>query len=492
MSTFRKLTVCGEDISEFSLYVDGDSSVNSKVPIKTVTLAEKLSALFNEKYIGKALPIAEEMGSGNYIVLSAHSTNANAYSVKIENGNIYITGNYLSITDAFDHFTEKILGDGEERELDLTSEYNYEGSMGFKVPYTAEQLKELFKLSQERGDMIISGTHTWGSWGNGSQVGDTWGHSLKMCGHCAAILELDVGRYSVYAPSHPGVDTLSDFDLSMIVAESAKFINAGGIISVCIHMCNPLMNAEDKVFYRGRLGSNEVADELLTEGTELNGKLYKTLEPTIRLLKAFKENGLPFMFRPLHEVNGDWFWWCINQKQDVYLSRDIIVRFWKLFYKLLTVELGIDNAVWIYSPSSNASDGAYKPSNLYAYPGDEYVDVVGCDWYTGGDYEIEKCSTFENLQSTDKPIALTEFGPGDGSKFAIKNEEGKIVGFDFTGLDFLEILQNLRSRGKKICYFLTWTYARSTATMKESKALLESDIVMNLEDLASYWKKLNG
>lgn len=492
MSVFKKLTVCGADICDFSVFVDGDISFNTKVPIKTVTLAEKLCELFEKKYIGKALPAAAEMGIGKYIVLSGHSTDVNAYSVKIENGNIYINGNFLSVEKAFEHFTEKMLGDGEDRELDLTPDDNFEGSMGFNIPYTAEQLKDLFKLSQERGDMIISGTHTWGSWGNGSQVCDTWSYSLKMCGHCAAILELDVGRYSVYAPSHPGFDTMSDFDLSMIVSESAKFIDAGGIISVCIHMCNPLMNAADKVFYRGRLGSNETANELLTKGTELNKKLYETLDPTIRLLRAFKENGLPFMFRPLHEINGDWFWWCINQKEDVYLTRDIMVRFWKFFYELLTKELGINNAVWIYSPSGNAPDAAYKPSNLYAYPGDEYVDVVGCDWYTGGDYEIEKYSTYENLAALEKPIALTEFGPGDGSKYAIRNEEGKITGFDFTGLEFLEILENLKARGKKICYFLTWTYGRSTGAMKESKALLESDIVMSLDDVAAYWKKLNG
>ncbi len=88
MSVFEKLTVSGKDISNFSIYVDGDSSVNSKVSIKTVTYAEKLSALFEEKYIGKALPIAEKAENGNYIVLSGHSTDANAYSVKILNGNI--------------------------------------------------------------------------------------------------------------------------------------------------------------------------------------------------------------------------------------------------------------------------------------------------------------------------------------------------------------------------------------------------------------------
>ena len=491
MSVFKKLTVCGTDIEKFSIYVDGDSSVNSKVPIKTVTYAEKLSVLFEEKYIGVSLPIADKMDGGNYIVLSGHSTDANAYSVRIADGNIYIEGNFLSVTKAFEYFTEKMLGDGEGRELSLTEKDSFEGSMGYTVPYSAEQLKDLFKLSHERGDMIISGTHTWGSWGNGSQVGDTWGYSIEKCGHCAAILELDLGRFSVYCPPHAGVDTLSDFDLSMMVAESAKFIDAGGIISICIHMSNPLMNAADNVFYRGRLGSNEMADELLTKGTELNKKLYETLDPTIRLLKALKQNGLPFMFRPLHEINGDWFWWCINQKEDVYLSREIMVRFWKFFYTLVTEELSIDNAVWIYSPSANDKDASYKPSNLYAYPGDEYVDVVGCDWYTGGNYEIEMNSTYENLASTDKPIALTEFGPGDYSKYAVRNEEGKLVSFNFTGYDFLEILENLRSRGKKICYFLTWTYNRSTGTMPDSKALLESDIVMSLEDVSEYWKKIN-
>ena len=160
MSVFKKLTVCGTDIEKVSIYVDGDSSVNSKVPIKTVTYAEKLSVLFEEKYIGVSLPIADKMDGGNYIVLSGHSTDANAYSVRIAEGNIYIEGNFLSVTKAFEYFTEKMLGDGEGRELSLTEKDSFEGSMGYTVPYSAEQLNDLFQLSQERGDMIMSGTDT--------------------------------------------------------------------------------------------------------------------------------------------------------------------------------------------------------------------------------------------------------------------------------------------------------------------------------------------
>ncbi|MBE6538012.1 MAG: hypothetical protein E7671_00920 [Ruminococcaceae bacterium] len=52
----------------------------------------------------------------------------------------------------------------------------------------------------------------------------------------------------------------------------------------------------------------------MTDGTELNEGFKETVDGMRRLTQAFKANGIPFVFRPFHELNGDWFWWCSIQR----------------------------------------------------------------------------------------------------------------------------------------------------------------------------------
>ena len=124
------------------------------------------------------------------------------------------------------------------------------------------------------------------------------------------------------------------------------------------------------------------------------------------------ENGKPFgvVFRPWHEMTGGWFWWGLpncNPEDYKYL--------WTEMRRIFDEEK-VDNVVWSYSPDRVNSEEQY----LAAYPGDDYVDVLGCDVYEfdaeGGDKTYREAANTSLFVMTnlarkhDKIPAFTETG----------------------------------------------------------------------------------
>lgn len=162
------LTIDGVDISEFAYFSDAGNYSYAE-PVRKIDLfAERANEVFAGELIGiEGLPVAETMEEGgHYIVVSAHSSLVNPYSIKIENGNLYITGSSLSVDAAFDALVSDVIGYTEDTEeqgktVDLTAANNTDGSMGLTVPYTKDELLKLFKEVYEDDTKIISGTHAW-------------------------------------------------------------------------------------------------------------------------------------------------------------------------------------------------------------------------------------------------------------------------------------------------------------------------------------------
>ena len=68
---------------------------------------------------------------------------------------------------------------------------------------------------------------------------------------------------------------------------------------------------------------------------------------------------------------------------------------WIYVYEYFEEECGLTNLLWEYSPSTSTHMDV-----MYLYPGDEYCDMVGIDWYTNGTFEIDQdgflCQTYGN------------------------------------------------------------------------------------------------
>jgi mannan endo-1,4-beta-mannosidase len=163
------------------------------------------------------------------------------------------------------------------------------------------------------------------------------------------------------------------------------------------------------------------------------------------VIPVFRELGFPLVFRPFHEMNGNWFWWGTDNCTPE--------EYQKLFR--ITVDYlrknKINNLLIAWSVNVDVS--------FEHYPGNDYVDILGLDSYEPG---IEPWNPMEKFiaslgQLTDyaakhqKVAALTETGcRKENGKFRYSDKYPK-----FWTEHILEpILADVKA--KRIVWMLSW------------------------------------
>ena len=109
--------------------------------------------------------------------------------------------------------------------------------------------------------------------------------------------------------------------------------------------------------------------------------------------------GFTIIFRPLHEMNGDWFWWgtqTANHSSELYIA----------LYQMTVdyIRERTDHVLFAWSPN--------YPFDQSYYPGDGYVDVVGLDYYIPGKSSLKNAliELTDFAEQHGKIAALTETG----------------------------------------------------------------------------------
>lgn len=93
-------------------------------------------------------------------------------------------------------------------------------------------------------------------------------------------------------------------------------------------------------------------------------------------LKGSKGELIPVIFRPFHELTGNWFWWTKNT-----CTPDEFKALWKFTVDYLTNKKQVHNFIYMYNTSGFESKQAF----LERYPGDDYADMISFDSYQYGD-----------------------------------------------------------------------------------------------------------
>jgi mannan endo-1,4-beta-mannosidase len=164
------------------------------------------------------------------------------------------------------------------------------------------------------------------------------------------------------------------------------------------------------------------------------------LDKVITIINQDLKNGndtIPIVFRPFHEMNGNWFWWG-NAATSAANYRALYA---------LTVDYVKDrtkSVLFCWSPN--------LPLDFNYYPGDEYVDLVGLDYY-----EINAATLRTQLGS------LVDFAE-QHDKIAVLSETGNRVTGDNASLYWNEtvlpaILNDPAEKAWKIGWLLTWINA---------------------------------
>lgn len=160
--------------------------------------------------------------------------------------------------------------------------------------------------------------------------------------------------------------------------------------------------------YQGSANYNFYADKTTfdaskatVEGTYENNIVKADLEKIANNLLLLKNKNIPVIWRPLHEASGNvgiggtaWFWWGTKGSEN-------FKKLWVMMFDTFKAK-GLNNLIWVWTTQIN--DASW-------YPGDNYVDIIGCDEYNKTDLNAVK-TDYNSLVQTypNKIIALSEFG----------------------------------------------------------------------------------
>jgi beta-mannanase len=135
--------------------------------------------------------------------------------------------------------------------------------------------------------------------------------------------------------------------------------------------------------------------------------------------KASKSLALPYLLRPMHEMNGNWYPWCgtVNGNQP-----GEYVEAWRYLHGMFQAA-GATQVSWVWCPYIFSFPEWQKNTIPCYYPGDAYVDWIALDGYNWGDSQSwSRWQSFEELFSsgyehvtrlTDKPLLIAEIASAE-------------------------------------------------------------------------------
>jgi mannan endo-1,4-beta-mannosidase len=198
---------------------------------------------------------------------------------------------------------------------------------------------------------------------------------------------------------------MTNTNLSGAVTTLTNFWNAGGLVQVDAHFSNPWI--ADDSWVNSQTAAKPNLLELIPGEAAFNPTVYARwkaqIDNTARSLKQLQDRGVTVLWRPLHEMNGNWFWWGNDATRPT--NTTPYIKLWQDLFSYYTKTWGLNNLLWVYSvaPSWNNSVTAF-------YPGNSFVDIVGMDIYSDTLAPF-RASDYTDLRNLGKPMGMTESGP---------------------------------------------------------------------------------
>lgn len=239
-------------------------------------------------------------------------------------------------------------------------------------------LQRLYDL-QGRG--ILTGQHDY------FESPDEWNNKIMaLTGQYPAVHGYELGA----------IGGQSDAEVSKqygsIVWSATNSHKAGALVTMSWHAVLPGLSYEWENAHRSLL--QEEFDKYVTSGTSENTALITEIDKVAVPLKALRDAGVPVLWRPYHEDNGDWWWWgCKSNFAEI----------WELLFDRLTNHHELNNLIWVWAPNAN---NQWSDDAVDFYPGHNRVDVLGMSLYNG-DYAQEYYQALLRI-GQGKLIAITE------------------------------------------------------------------------------------
>ena len=311
-----------------------------------------------------------------------------------------------------------------------------------KADKSTRELYQSIKISANKGmmvgheDALAYGINNGVEWWADSEKCDMY----AVSGEYPAVYGWDIGDIH----KQENLDSIPFADMISLIKQVHEM---GGINTISWHIDNPVSGASS-------WNKSSITRSILPEGVH-HQKLLDKLDFAADFLNSCKIGSeyIPIIFRPFHEHNGDWFWWGKgNTTEQEY------VALWRFVADYFKEKHDIHHLIYAYSPDrSRIPNPIDSSAYYYAYPGHDYVDILGIDNY-------HNVRTTEN-DSTNKVeiqhmVDILEYISDEAE------ELGKVAAFTETGFETIpdslwfttRILNPILSseKAKRIAYVLMW------------------------------------
>ena len=171
--------------------------------------------------------------------------------------------------------------------------------------------------------------------------------------------------------------------------------------------------------WQGRRKRKVDVAQLVTPGTPEHAQAMRELAKAADTLQVFEDADVPILWRPLHEIDGGWFWW--TDKTDPANT----AKLWRMTFDYFTHQRKLDNLIWVYSAGAGKTKTVeYRKS---FYPGAKYVDISGIDVY-GVDFrkDTDQYWAYYNVMAKVSPGKMLAMGECDAIPDPDKTQAGTL------------------------------------------------------------------
>ncbi|MBR1568619.1 MAG: beta-mannosidase [Lachnospiraceae bacterium] len=243
-------------------------------------------------------------------------------------------------------------------------------------------MKYLSDITYER---IVTGQHT-------QTMEQAELHMIRrLTGKEPALLGFELLSYS------PNINYLDTDEVCMkevlenygTLKRAWEWAEKRGLITFTWHWFSPL-GGRSKSFFTENTDFD--ASRAVIEGTPENLALLSDMDMMAGLLRPFCDKGVPILWRPFHEGDGDWFWWGVK-------GPEVVKKLWRMMYERYTKVHRLNNLIWVWNTA--------VPE---CYPGDDVVDIISRDLYPDKHVHTACEKEYQELIQITKQPKITLLG----------------------------------------------------------------------------------
>lgn len=175
-------------------------------------------------------------------------------------------------------------------------------------------------------------------------------------------------------------------------------ISRGIVVGYCYHL-----GGYNSGTFRPEPADKDLVKKIIGKKDCPEKDWYFSLLDTV-VTPVFMDIAKPVIYRPFHEMNGNWFWWGRDN-----CTPEEYIQLYRLTVERLRAN-GLNNVIMCWSPDTRLAEEYY--------PGDDYVDIVGLDVYEPG------CSPYHGTEAYAKALKDLDAFAVNHKKVAVISETG--------------------------------------------------------------------